>query len=49
VRRWGCWLTDPTSALRALAQFFENRQPLMRDEFLNILRKSQNSQAAVKA
>jgi PilZ domain len=42
-------IADPTSALRALAQFFENRQPLMRDDFLCILRKSQNSQSAVKA
>lgn len=41
-------IADPTSALRALAQFFENRQTLMRDDFLRILRKSQNSQSAVK-
>jgi hypothetical protein len=32
---------DATAALRALAEFFENRQLLMRDEFLRILRKSQ--------
>jgi hypothetical protein len=42
-------IADPTSALRALAQFFENRQTLMRDDFLRILRKSQNSHSAVKA
>ncbi len=42
-------VTDPTSALRALAQFFENRQALLRDDFLRILRKSQNSHSAVKA
>jgi PilZ domain len=42
-------IADPTSALRALAQFFENRQTLMRDDFLSILRKSQNSHSAVKA
>jgi hypothetical protein len=33
--------TDATAALRALAEFFESRQLLMRDEFLRILRKSQ--------
>jgi hypothetical protein len=33
--------TDATTALRALAEFFESRQLLMRDEFLRILRKSQ--------
>jgi PilZ domain len=32
---------DATTALRALAEFFESRQLLMRDEFLRILRKSQ--------
>ena len=42
-------IADPTSALRALAQFFENRQALLRDDFLRILRKSQNSHSAVKA
>jgi len=42
-------IADPTSALRALAQFFENRQTLVRDDFLKILRKSQNPQSAVKA
>jgi hypothetical protein len=34
--------SDSTAALRALAEFFENRQLLMRDEFLRILRKSQS-------
>jgi hypothetical protein len=33
--------SDATAALRALAEFFESRQLLMRDEFLRILRKSQ--------
>jgi PilZ domain-containing protein len=33
---------DATAALRALAEFFESRQLLMRDEFLRILRKSQD-------
>ncbi len=32
---------DATAALRALAEFFESRQLLMRDEFLRILRKTQ--------
>jgi hypothetical protein len=32
---------DPAAAIRALTEFFENRQLLMRDEFLRILRKSQ--------
>jgi hypothetical protein len=32
---------DASAALRALAEFFESRQLLMRDEFLRILRKSQ--------
>jgi hypothetical protein len=36
-------LADPASALRALTKFFENRQILMRDEFIRILRKSQSS------
>ena len=31
---------DATAARRALAEFFESRQLLMRDEFLRILRKS---------
>lgn len=40
---------DPTAALRALAEFFESRQLLMRDEFLRILRKSQSeSKPAVR-
>ncbi len=34
---------DTTAALRAVAEFFESRQLLMRDEFLRILRKSQGS------
>jgi hypothetical protein len=32
---------DPAAAVRALIEFFESRQLLMRDEFLRILRKSQ--------
>jgi hypothetical protein len=34
--------SDATAALHALAEFFESRQLLMRDEFLRILRKSQD-------
>jgi PilZ domain len=36
-------IADPAAALQALTQFFENRQMLMRDDFLRILRNSQNS------
>jgi hypothetical protein len=34
-------ITNPTAALQALTEFFENRQMLMRDDFLRLLRKSQ--------
>jgi hypothetical protein len=34
-------ISDPVSAVRALTEFFEVRQMLMRDDFLRILRKSQ--------
>jgi PilZ domain len=34
-------IADPTAALRALVEFFEKRQTLPREEFLRILRKSQ--------
>jgi hypothetical protein len=35
-------ITNPEAALRALTEFFENRQMLMRDDFLRIVRKSQS-------
>ncbi len=35
-------IADPVSALRALTEFFQSRQMLMRDDFFRILRKSQN-------
>jgi len=35
-------ISDPTAAIQALIEFFENRQMLMRDDFLMILRHSQN-------
>jgi hypothetical protein len=35
-------IADPVSALRALTEFFQSRQLLMRDDFFRILRKSQN-------
>jgi hypothetical protein len=38
-------VSDPEAALRALTGFFENRQMLMRDDFLRILRKSQASES----
>ena len=34
-------LTDPSAALRAVVEFFEKRQSLPREEFLRILRASQ--------
>ncbi len=34
-------LTRPDAAIQALVEFFENRQMLMRDDFLRILTKSQ--------
>jgi hypothetical protein len=34
-------ITKPEAAIQALIEFFENRQMLMRDDFLRILRKSQ--------
>ena len=34
-------IADPAAALQALAEHFENRQMLMREDFLRILRKSQ--------
>ncbi len=35
-------IADPSAAVQALTEFFENRQMLMREDFLRILRKSQN-------
>jgi hypothetical protein len=35
-------IADPAAAVRALTEFFENRQMLMREDFLKILRQSQN-------
>ena len=35
-------IANPTAALEALTEFFENRQMLMREDFLRILRKSQS-------
>lgn len=37
-------IADPSAALRALTDFFENRQILMRDDFLRILRNSQRTE-----
>lgn len=34
-------ISDPAAALRALTEFFESRQMLMREDFLRILHKSQ--------
>jgi len=37
-------IADPTAAVQALTEFFENRQMLMREDFLRILSKSQTSE-----
>jgi hypothetical protein len=37
-------IADPRAAVEALTEFFENRQMLMREDFLRILRKSQLSE-----
>ena len=37
-------IANPGAALRALTEFFENRQMLMRDDFRRIVRKSQVSE-----
>jgi|SRR5579862_812261 len=34
-------ITNPTAAVQELIEFFENRQMLMRDDFLRLLKKSQ--------
>jgi hypothetical protein len=34
-------ITDPLAAIRALIEFFENRQMLMRDDFVRIIKQSQ--------
>ena len=36
-------ISDPAAAVRELVDFFENRQMLMREDFLRILRKSQSA------
>jgi hypothetical protein len=41
-------ITNPTAALQALTEFFENRQMLMRDDFLRILRKSQTPETKLE-
>ena len=38
-------IADPAAAIQALAEFFDNRQMLMREDFLRILRKSQDQGA----
>ena len=35
-------ISDPSAALQALAQFFENRQMMTREDFVKLLRRSQN-------
>jgi hypothetical protein len=36
-------ITDPAGALKALTEFFESRQMLMREDFLRVIRKSQDA------
>ena len=36
-------ITDPVAALKALTEFFENRQMLMREDFVRVVRKSQDA------
>jgi hypothetical protein len=36
-------IADPGAAVLALVEFFESRQMLMREDFLRILRKSQDA------
>lgn len=36
-------ISDPGAALKALTEFFESRQMLMREDFLRVIRKSQDA------
>jgi hypothetical protein len=36
-------ITDPVAALKSLTEFFENRQILMREDFVRVVRKSQSA------
>jgi hypothetical protein len=36
-------ISDPVAALKALQEFFESRQMLMREDFVRVVRKSQNT------
>lgn len=42
----GSLIANPAAALRAITEFFENRQLLMRDDFLKILRDSQQTKSS---
>jgi hypothetical protein len=35
-------VSDPGAAIQAIVEFFESRQVLMREDFLRVLKKSQN-------
>ena len=41
-------ITNPQAALDALAEFFESRQMLMREDFVRILRQSQTTEPRIK-
>lgn len=38
------WIANPAAAVQALTEFFDNRQMLMREDFLRILRQSQGTE-----
>jgi hypothetical protein len=38
-------ITNPQAAIQALMEFFENRQMLMREDFLRLIKKSQSSES----
>jgi hypothetical protein len=37
------WVSDPTAAVQALIEFFRNRQMMVREDFLRVLRQSQDA------
>jgi hypothetical protein len=39
-------ISDPGAAVRALVEYFENRQMLTQEEFLRVLRTSQRANSA---
>ena len=39
-------ITNPQPRIQALMEFFENRQMLMREDFLRLIKQSQSSETA---